>query len=104
MRKLRASSVAKLEKLTGKEGDELYLFYCPGCGYRHHFITNSRTRPNWTFNGDMQNPTFEPSLLVNQHDDKHRCHLFLTGGVLRYCHDSHHELAGKDVPLPELDD
>lgn len=31
-----------------------------------------------------------------------RCHYFLTDGVLHYCPDSSHGLAGQKVPLPEL--
>lgn len=30
------------------------------------------------------------------------CHYFLHAGVLKFCGDSLHSLAGKDVPLPDL--
>lgn len=57
----------------------------------------------WSFNGDMERPTFSPSLLVWPTGDGYqkRCHLFLTDGQLQFCGDSDHALAGQTVPLPE---
>ena len=83
-----------------------YAFHCPGCGYLHGYYTKPHKRdgqdmPVWAFNGDMERPTFTPSLLVNAHDPKTRCHLFLTDGKLHYCSDSHHKLAGQTVDCPE---
>lgn len=34
-----------------------WMFYCPGCKCSHYF--DSR----WTFNGNQESPTFQPSLL-----------------------------------------
>lgn len=35
-----------------------WMFYCPGCRCNHYF--DSR----WTFNGNEESPTFQPSLLL----------------------------------------
>lgn len=99
--------MAKLFLIDEEAG--LYEFYCPGCGYDHSFRTkpysqDGRKWPVWTFNGDIDAPTFSPSLLVNGDMPEHRCHLFLERGKIRYLQDCHHELAGKTVECPEWED
>jgi hypothetical protein len=77
-----------------------YVFHCPGCGRRHVFeVRTDGLSPSWQFNGDMDRPTFTPSLLY-PHDV---CHLFLTDGVIHYHGDCTHRLAGRSVPLPEIE-
>ena len=94
-----------------------YSHWCPGCG-EPHVIPDS-----WTFDGNLAQPTFNPSVKItgkkcvidaqgnwtgewvrdasgNAVDDC--CHYFLHAGVLKFCGDSLHLLAGKDVPLPDL--
>jgi hypothetical protein len=93
-----------------------YIFFCPGCNEHHSFSTvqwirrrwNSETRkyedegpgPVWSFNGNMDKPTFSPSLVYP--DKKPRCHLFLTDGRIQYLSDCGHALAGQTVDLPFL--
>lgn len=97
----------KLEE--NKDGS--YSFYCPGCKTLHSFGTS------WKFNGDTEKPTFTPSLLVflpertyisdgvtKRRPKRTLCHLFLTAGELKYCSDSPHELSGKTVDLPNIDE
>jgi hypothetical protein len=48
---------------------------------------------NWLFNGDLEFPTFSPSL---KYDD---CHLILRRGILEFCGDCKHELKNKDVEM-----
>ena len=80
-----------------------YVFYCPGCKHAHVFYTAGLKI--WGFNGDLLQPTFTPSLLNRcpDHTDltKRSCHLNLTLGQLHFHNDCSHELAGKDVALPE---
>lgn len=88
--------VRKLVNSTGKHVG--WVFWCPGCESHHQYGLG------WTFNGDVYKPTFSPSLLVYQPDaagkrDKTLCHLFVTGGQIKYCSDSPHKLAGKTVPM-----
>ncbi len=69
-----------------------YLAYCPGCKEYHVFDKR------WTFNGDFENPSFTPSLLVKGGDNS-ICHSYLTDGEWRFCGDSTHGLAGQTVPM-----
>ena len=56
-------------------------------------------KPCWNFNGDLQSPTFSPSLLVDQHRPQSRCHLFMRNGHIEYLSDCHHKLAGQTVKM-----
>lgn len=102
---------------TDAECGEAFWFWCPGCVTHHSFRTKAykgETRavgagpvPIWTFDGNMESPTFSPSLLytgiVSPKTGKElgRCHLFLRAGVIEFLGDCSHELAGKRVPLGE---
>jgi hypothetical protein len=91
-----------------------YIHFCPACSDAHMFTTEGATA--WTFNGDVERPSFSPSMLIRwgrfadpsykpepgEDDLSGTCHYFLKVGQLAYCSDSTHELAGKTVPLPEL--
>lgn len=92
----------RFEQLTvdGKPDGVTYHFWCPGCLQSHTFSTDRDRRPSWAFNGDMDKPTFSPSLLYP--DKQPRCHLFLRDGRLEFCGDSGHALAGRTVDLPEI--
>lgn len=119
--KLRRS-VTKDDKPVG------WVHYCPGCR-SHHLIwveqPNSETGARWTFDGNLEAPTFSPSVVCfhyvgadgkfeNAYDEngkrrpdavrKTDCHYFLRAGQLQFCSDSPHHLAGQTVPLPELPD
>lgn len=84
---------------------ESYTFYCPGCKNHHiYYVTRSTARggPTWEFNGDMEKPTFTPSLLYDAGvlgPNSPRCHLYLKDGMLEFLSDSTHELAGKTAPV-----
>ena len=76
----------------------------------------------WKFDGNLEEPTFTPSFRhsgvrkVNVNGKwtgewvrdaagnpiPHVCHYILTKGILNFCGDSMHALAGKSVPLPPL--
>ena len=77
-----------------------WLVECPGCGNLHRFDAR------WTFNNDLDKPTFTPSLLVNGNMQYHnpampRCHSFVTDGKIQFLGDCTHFLAGKTVELPD---
>jgi hypothetical protein len=75
-----------------------YWFWCPGCDTHHAY-----TIPNWNFNGDVNKPTFTPSLLCNRHDEKSRCHLYVTDGKIKYLSDCHHKLANQTIDMEECE-
>lgn len=84
-------------------GQDQYWFFCPGCGNCHAF------GHTWTFNGDLERPTFTPSLLVfyTQPETNARiplCHSFVTDGKIQYLADCPHKLAGQTVELPDWTD
>lgn len=83
-----------------REGNEVHLIFCPGCGCGHMFDKR------WTFNGDLDKPTFRASMLVRHHrfGKDILCHSFVTDGRIEFLSDSTHELAGKTVDLPDFDD
>jgi hypothetical protein len=86
--------------------------------------------PGWTFNDDLNNPTFKPSILVRgghfapewngetcwctynaeqiaKGEEPSgfkckQCHSYVTEGNIEFLSDCSHELAGQTVPLPEL--
>jgi len=71
-----------------------WMIHCPGCGHGHLFDAR------WTFNGDVDKPTFKPSMLVNANMPGHiRCHSFVTDGEIRFLNDCDHDLKGQTVKL-----
>lgn len=103
-----------------RRGADGYFHWCPGCGEMH------KLPDSWTFvNRDLENPTFHPSFKhggkqtvkdangkwtgewVRGPDGKALdwiCHYILKDGILNFCSDSMHNLAGKSVPIPVLPD
>jgi hypothetical protein len=81
-----------------------YMIECPACGCGHLFYTDHPEKKyNWTFNGDIENPTFSPSMLVHANTDyQKRCHSFVKNGKIEFLKDCEHSLAGKTVPLEDI--
>lgn len=107
-----------------------YLIFCPGCKCGHGLRVGQPSGPNWSFNGDLENPSFHPSLLIKGVELPKRdpithdlprgadgkfllgpdgrilgckdtvCHSFITNGHIQFLSDCTHELRGKTVPLP----
>lgn len=93
-----------------------YAHWCPACD-QPHVIFDS-----WKFDGNLNAPTFTPSVKITGkktiwkdgkwtgewvRDGQGKavddcCHYFLYAGVLKFCGDCKHALAGKEVPLPDL--
>lgn len=87
-----------------ESADAGWMHYCPACGTMHaiaveHPFANGA---KWTFNGDMEKPTFAPSVKIEYTSMKKPrvCHYHIKEGVIEYCNDCTHELASKKVPLP----
>lgn len=96
---------------------EGYSIFCPGCGYTHDIQTNPTTaepKALWTFNGSLDKPTFNPSLLIRTGRFTGRayeedpdlpsviCHSFITNGKIDYLRDSTHHLSGQTIELTDL--
>jgi len=112
-------------------GDYKLSFICPGCNGRHVISHNDPEggAPNWDFNGNFDNPTISPSILVRgtvltdkgDADIKawcdagypkriepfesipRICHSYITDGNIQFLSDCTHELAGQTVPLQEIE-
>lgn len=95
MPELRASLDVAVMRV--KLGGEYRRFWCPGCEDVH--CLNS----GWAFNGDVEKPTFSPSVLVTYGpgEGASKCHSWVENGQIRFLADSTHALAGKTVDLPE---
>lgn len=79
--------------------------WCPGCKDMHTVWVGEGPGPRWTFNGDYERPTFGPSIKIvgGKWGSPHVCHYYIRSGVIEFCGDSSHALAGRpDVPLPDL--
>lgn len=88
----------------GPRGGKLYVFHCPGCGYGHPFEVDAPNGEGWAWNGSMDRPTFQPSLMVNRDTPSMRCHSYVTLGLIRFLDDSFHRLKGQTVELPDWDE
>ena len=81
------------------------LFWCPGCQQLHGVWVespNPMTNAQWSWNGNLYLPTFSPSILVRgTHGANFRCHSFVRDGVIEFCQDSEHRMAGQKMKLPE---
>lgn len=102
--------MARLTPCKTQDGRLLgYMFECPGCR-QWHVVYTTDERENgghkWAFNGDVNRPTFSPSLLVwRDHgpaEVQFRCHSFIRDGRVQFLSDCTHALAGQTVDLPEV--
>lgn len=88
-------------------------FWCPGCDGVHGINVGEGAGPRWGWNGDVNKPTFTPSILVRTGraldpafvpeagDPPEICHSFVTDGRIQFLADCTHPLAGQTVDLPD---
>jgi hypothetical protein len=99
------------------------MFWCPGCDCAHRIQHGAGTGPRWTWNGNVNKPSFFPSVLVTydhwvpaadtlelrakinkgeviQTQVHDICHSFVTDGRIQFLGDCTHSLAGQTVELP----
>lgn len=85
-----------------------WLIECPACGNYHKFSPD-----RWAFNGDLERPTFSPSMLIKtgpmpggtQWAGKILvCHSFVRDGRIEFLSDCTHSMAGQTVDLPAQDE
>lgn len=104
--------VAMVRHVT--DGDLRYdalMFCCPGCkgdngGTGLHLLPISDTqgrRPRWTWNGNLEAPTLDPSIMTKfGKDGQFVCHSYLRDGVFQFLDDCTHKYKGQHVPLEPL--
>ncbi len=107
-----------LSNVAGNEEVVGWAFYCPGCRSHHAPYVKPHANPkgaSWSFNGDVDRPTFNPSILTrvergNRSQDPDRpnksqdlvCHLFVKDGIIEYLSDCTHELARQTIEMEEI--
>lgn len=105
---------------NGTAPGRIVHFWCPGCDQAHQVVVE--TPEGWGFNGNLELPTFTPSVHVLmtkwagtfeqygkwtlpthpnvEPGSKAICHSFVTDGRIQFLGDSTHTLAGQTVDLP----
>lgn len=93
---------SKLEKLS----DGKLVWWCPACETYHGGYVDGQNRPVWRFDGNFNTPTFSPSFLVRmpRGDRTEICHTFVEKGHIRYLPDCTHSMAGKSIPMININD
>lgn len=106
-----------LRQLKTAEDISRIHHFCPGCNTLHDFAVDEpqHNGAQWTFDGNIQHPTFQPSMHIrigpyparDDSDDPPAgsfdvCHYFLHHGILTYLNDCTHTLQGQKCFLPDL--
>lgn len=114
MEEIKEQAMEMATRVRDCEGGRL-SYWCPACDTAHVVNVGKDGVPGWAFNGDYLKPTLNPSILVqgsvwrgrdidNPLDPKCwqelYCHSFVKDGMIEFCADSRHALAGKTVPIP----
>lgn len=109
--------MALISKILRNGVDNRLLWHCPGCG-RPHVIKHTSSNdgyPVWGWNGDVDAPTFTPSVLVrsskpsdveSEYGDQAKdvptvCHSYVVDGHVQFLTDCTHSLAGQTVKIPD---
>ena len=79
-----------------------WMFWCPGCECHHVYWTDYDLYAKWEFNGNLEKPTFRPSLM-NTYPDGRKCHIFVTDGRIQFLGDCYHSLANQTIDMIELE-
>jgi hypothetical protein len=94
----------KLHQWHGPIAD-VWNFWCPACKCGHGFTVYHPpdAGKGWQFNGNVDKPTFTPSLrYLNQDGKTTMCHLNMTDGMLIFHGDCPHDFKGRVVPMEDL--
>lgn len=115
--------MSALSSILRDTTDNGLMFWCPGCDGPHRIQHGNGPGPRWGWNGNVQKPTFTPSVLVShdfwtppvtpenfeqwkaqpwaQTKVHHVCHSFVTDGRIQFLGDCTHALAGQTVDIPD---
>ena len=63
--------------------------------------------PRWSFNGDVNSPTFRPSVRhyiqhPNTGQEQTVCHYHVTAGKIEYCSDFEHAFKGQTIDMADI--
>jgi hypothetical protein len=104
--------MSALSSILRLASDSRINWWCPGCHDWHGIQFGEGAGPRWTWNGDVDKPTFQPSILVRypanpkaeeefkEWRQERVCHSFVVDGKMQFLGDCTHELAGLTVDIP----
>lgn len=100
----RIEHTPKLWSHKSSDG-ETFMFWCPGCGHGHTVPT-----PRWGFNGDVNSPTFSPSVrhyVTHNYEggdgrEETLCHYHVKAGKIEYCNDCKHQFNGQTIDMVDI--
>lgn len=83
--------------------------WCPGCDHAVAIpivgVDGSQPDgPRWEWDGNVEAPTFSPSILQHPSGNIPLCHSFIKAGRWEFLSDSTHDLAGQTVDMVPLPD
>ena len=94
--------------IVDSHGTPMAIMYMPGYDDLIMIAVAQNEGPSWHWNGDRQKPSFTPSILTQTMRgpdlQRVRNHVFVRNGKIQFLNDCSHELAGKTVELPRLED
>ncbi len=88
--------MAKARRITSNGEFHGWWVECPGCETAH--IYDKR----WTFNGDVDKPSYLGKRTWGPLKEKRVCHSWVTDGKIQFLNDCTHRLKGQTVDLPDL--
>lgn len=105
----KASEGLYLRKTFRGDGTQFGLKHkCPACEYNHTIPVHQRVEGEahhvWTYNGNVESPTFHPSVNISATARDGtlimRCHYFVVNGKINFCDDCTHKMKGmQNVPM-----
>jgi hypothetical protein len=112
--------MSALSRILRDAENNMLMFWCPGCDSAHGVRIGAGEGPRWLWNGDVEKPTFSPSLLVRyehwvpphihgqaapekQTKVTEVCHSFIKDGRIQFLSDCTHAFAGQTVDIPDFD-
>lgn len=110
------AALGRLLRTWKGDGRSGVMFWCPGCVCAHVITTqrdDGQAHPCWTYDGDIEAPTFAPSVLIFipastdpewVQPQQTLCHLFVRAGHIQFLTDCAHALAGQTVPMQPIPD
>lgn len=100
----------------------VWAIWCPACEGGHYINTLEKNEDGaqWSGPGDVHNPTFMPSVnigwgynskkctpeelaMYRTNNIGGRCHFYVRQGIIEYCGDCSHTMAGMNVPVPPIE-
>lgn len=84
--------------------------WCPGCDSAKGIPVPAEDGslppdgPHWSFDGNLEAPTLNPSILQYESGSVPRCHSYVVNGQWQFLSDCTHQLAGQTVnmvPVPD---